>query len=99
MQILPQFARLSYSLISSIPMLAAPPAWLALPAPQIADLAAAPRIEVIRDQPPSRAEVWAQLGRVRSREEMNVEIAALCREAIDFLRQPRRSQPAAGGRP
>lgn len=99
MQMIPQFARSSHSSVPSTPlMLTAPPARLALPAPTIAGLlSAAPRMEIIRDQRPTRAEVWAQLGRVRSRDEMHTEIAALCFEALDFLSRPAPRHATRGG--
>jgi len=88
MQIVTRSARFSYSLPPSIPLLAAPPAPKLLAAPHIAGLLPArvpSNVEIVVELPLTRAELLHLLGPVRSREEMNAEIAELALEAMDFL--------------
>jgi hypothetical protein len=88
MQIVTQSASLSYSLFSSQPLLTAPPPPKQICAPKVAGLLTAriaPQIEIITQKPLSHDELLRQLGPIRSREEMNVEIADLALEALQFL--------------
>jgi hypothetical protein len=89
MQIVTQSATLSYSLFPSRLLLPAPPPRKQICAPHIAGLlparAAAPHVEVITQKPLSHDEFLRQLGPIRSREEMNAEIADLALEALQFL--------------
>ena len=88
MQIVSQSAILSYSPFPPQLLLNAPPHRKALPAPHVAGLlpaAASPRVEIITERPPTLQEVLQQLGPIRSREAMNVEIADMALEALQFL--------------
>lgn len=80
MQIVSQSALYSYSLLPPVPLLTAPPPPKLLCAPHIAGLLPA-RVpspaEIVLELPPTREELLRQLGPVRSRAEMNAEIAAL----------------------
>ena len=80
MQIVLQSAPFLYSLSPSVPLLPAPPPRKLLAAPPIAGLlparVSAPA-EIVVEFPLTREEVLRQLGPIRSRAEMNAEIAAL----------------------
>src|SRR5258708_33787640 len=91
MQLVHKSESLSYSLFPPMPLLAAPPPRKQLCAPHIAGLLparVAPQIEIVEiiiSKPLSRDELRRQLGPIRSRDEMNAEIADIALEALQFL--------------
>ena len=84
MSILPQSATFSIPALSCpFPLLAAPPPLLLLPPPRIAGLLPArvqqptshrARIEIVREVPATFDELLAQIGPIRSQEEMDAEM-------------------------
>lgn len=88
MQIVSQSATFSYSFFPTQPLLMAPPPRKALPAPRIAGLlpaAVPPRVEIITESSLTLPDIARLLGRIRSREAMNAEIADMALEALQFL--------------
>ena len=104
MQIVSQSAILSYSLFPAVPLLTAPPPRKQLCAPRIAGLLparVAPHIEIVMNKPPSREELLQQLrqfGPIRSREEMDAEIAELVLDLQQFIDEGRALRAARGRR-
>lgn len=92
MRKLSSFTKAFLSRLPTNPLLPALPVKLRLPAP------ATPATEVIRIRRLTRVDIddaIAQMGPIRSREQMQDEIAALCLDSIDILmkrRQQRRNQ-------
>ena len=88
MQIVSQSASLSYSPSPSWPLLPAPPVRKQICAPHIGGLLparTAPPLEIATQEPLSHDELLRRLGPIRSREQMNAEIADLALEALQFL--------------
>lgn len=71
------------------PLLTAPPALKLLPAPVIAGLLPATTSNRVITTPLTLDDLRQQLGRLRSREEMDAEIAEMVGEALHHLRSRR----------
>jgi hypothetical protein len=71
------------------PLLTAPPALKMLPAPVIAGLLPASTSTRVIPTPLALDDLRQQLGRLRSREEMDAEIAEMMSEALHHLRTRR----------
>jgi hypothetical protein len=71
------------------PLLPAPPALKLLPAPRIAGLLPASTSSRVIPAPLTLDDLRQQLGRLRSREEMDAEIAEMMSDALHHLRTRR----------
>lgn len=104
MQILTQFASVSYSLNPPRPahlLLPAPRPMPRLAAPQRAGLlpATTPRaVEIVVERRPTPADLRHQLGPIRTRAEMDAEIADMLDEAMTVLRGMREYRIATARR-
>lgn len=76
---------------TQILLLPAPPQYPQLTAPNIAGLLPASTQHIIIDFPPTHNEILAELGSIRSLDEMNEELRPLVRNIFDSILDWRRS--------